>query len=97
MLNDLYSSLKIMLVIKSRRMSWAGNVARMGTGEAYTGFWWRNLRERDHWGDPGLDGRIILSWIFSKWDVGGKDWIELAQNREMWWALVNAAMKLRVP
>jgi hypothetical protein len=31
-----------------------------------TGFWWGNLRERDHWGDPGIDGRIILRWIFKK-------------------------------
>ena len=29
-----------------------------------------NLRERDHLGDPGVDGRIVLSWIFRKWDVG---------------------------
>jgi hypothetical protein len=29
-----------------------------------------NLRERDHWGDPGVDERIILRWIFRKWDVG---------------------------
>jgi hypothetical protein len=29
-----------------------------------TGFWWGNLREGDHWGDPGVDGRIILEWIF---------------------------------
>jgi hypothetical protein len=29
-----------------------------------------NLTERDQWGDPGVDGRIILGWIFRKWDVG---------------------------
>jgi len=40
-----------------------------GRGEAYIGFWWGNLRERDHWGDPGADGRIILRWIFRKWDA----------------------------
>jgi len=39
-------------------------------GEACTGFWWGNLMERDQWGDPGVDGRIILRWIFRKWDVG---------------------------
>jgi hypothetical protein len=37
----------------------------MGRGEACTGFW-----ERDHWGDPGVDGRIILRWIFRKCNVG---------------------------
>ena len=31
--------------------------------EVYTGFWWENLRERDHLGVPGVDGRIILRWI----------------------------------
>jgi len=40
------------------------------TGEAYMGFWWRNLREREHLGDPGIDGKIILRWIFRKWDLG---------------------------
>jgi len=44
-------------------------------GEVYTGFWWGNLRERDHLGDPGVDGRIIFRWIFRIWDVGA--WIEL--------------------
>jgi len=35
-------------------------------GEAYAGFWWENPRERDHLEDPGIDGRIILRWLFSK-------------------------------
>jgi hypothetical protein len=65
-LHDLYSSPTIVRVIKSRIISWAGYVARIGRGEACTGFWWGNLSERDHWGDPGIDGRIILKWIFKK-------------------------------
>ena len=66
-----------------------------GTGEVHTGFCWRNLRERDHLEDPGLDGRIILKLIFKSWD-GGMDWIDLAQDRDRWRALVNAVMNLRV-
>ena len=62
-----------------------------------TRFWWGNLRERDHLGDPDIDGSIILRWIFMKWDVGGMAWIELAQDRDRWRALVNAVMNLRVP
>ena len=38
-------------------------------GQAYTGFWWGHLRERDHSEDSDVDGRI-LTWIFRKWDVG---------------------------
>jgi len=41
-----------------------------GRGEVYTGLWWENLREIDHLEDPGVDGRIILRWIFRKCDVG---------------------------
>jgi hypothetical protein len=82
---------------KTRRMRWAGQVALMGRRDAYTGFWWGNLKERIHFGDPGLDGRIILRWIFRKWDVGGVDWIELAQDRVKWQALVTAVMNFRVP
>jgi hypothetical protein len=50
----------------------------------------------DHLGDPGIDGRIILKWILKKWD-GGMHWIELAQDRDRWRALVNAVMNLLVP
>ena len=71
-LNDLYSSPNIARVIKSRRMGWAGHVACMGErrGEVHTGFWWGNLMERDHLGDPGIDWKIILRWIFRKWMRG---------------------------
>jgi len=43
-----------------------------GIAEAYTGFWWGNHRERGHLEDPGIDWRIILRWIFRKWDGGGR-------------------------
>ena len=55
------------------------------------------MRERDHLGDTGVDGRIILRWIFRKWDEGGTDRIELAQDMDSWQALVNAVTNLRVP
>jgi hypothetical protein len=51
-----------------------------GKGEVFTGFWWENLRERDHRGDPDIDGRIILRRIFEKWDVevrNGLSWIRI--------------------
>ena len=72
---DLYSSPNIVRVIKSIKMRWAGNVARMGRGERYTWLWWGDLRERDHLEDLGVDGRIVLRWIFRKWaGVGRTGW-----------------------
>jgi hypothetical protein len=62
-------------LIKSRRMRWAGHVARTGKRKVHTGFWRGYLREGDHLGDTGVDGRIILKWIFKKWDGWhGLDW-----------------------
>jgi hypothetical protein len=48
-------------------------------------------------GDPDVDGRIILKWIFKKWDEGGIDWIELALDRDRLRVLVNVVMNLWVP
>jgi hypothetical protein len=48
-------------------------------GEAHTGFWWGDLRERDNLADPGIDVRIILNWIFKKWD--GEAWSRLVWLR----------------
>jgi hypothetical protein len=50
----------------------------MGEGRGVYRVWWGNLRERDGWGDPGVDGRTILEWISKKWDVGvrtGLGWL----------------------
>jgi len=50
-------------------------------------------------GYPGVNGRIILRWIIKKCGVGcgGVDWIELAQDRGSWRALLNAVMNFQVP
>jgi hypothetical protein len=57
------------------RMIWAGHVARMGRRKGCAECWWGNLRERGHWGDPDVDGRIILRWIFRKLEgVVGTGW-----------------------
>jgi hypothetical protein len=52
-----------------------------------------HLRERDHLEDLGVDGSIILKCIFKKWN-GGMDWIDMAQDRDRWRAVVNAVINL---
>jgi hypothetical protein len=61
-------------------MRWMGHVAKIWRGEACTGVWWGNLTEKDQWGDPYVDWRITLRWIFRKWDVGiwtGLSWLSI--------------------
>jgi hypothetical protein len=92
-LNNLYSSPDIVRVIKSRRMRWARHVACMGGGRGVYRVLVGKPEGRSQLGDPGLDGRIILGWIFGKC----VDWMELAQDRDRWRALVSAVINLRVP
>jgi hypothetical protein len=79
-LNDLSCRPNTVRVMKSRRIRWVGRIACMDREEVYKGFWWVNLGESDYLEDPRVDGRIILRWIFRKWDVGvwtGSSWLRI--------------------
>jgi len=96
-LYDLYSSPNIVQVIKSRRMRWAGHVARMGKGRGV----YRVLvgkpegkrplgRHRRRWEDN-------IKMDLQEVGCGGMDWIQVTQNSDRWRALVNVVMNLWVP
>jgi len=65
------------------------------TTEVHTGSWWGGVRERGHLEDLGIHGRLILKWIIKNWDRG-MDWIDLAQDRNRWSAIVNTVMNTRI-
>jgi hypothetical protein len=65
-LHILYSSPNIIRQIKSRRMRWAGRVARMGEERNRKGFSWESPKERNHLEDQGVDGRMESEWILGR-------------------------------
>jgi hypothetical protein len=66
-----------------------------GKREVHAGFWWSKTRERDHLEDPGVDGGGRLRRKKKKWD-GGRDGVDLDQDRDRWRTLVNVLMNHRV-
>jgi len=96
-LNDFYSSPKIVRVIKSRKMRWAGHVARMGEEKGV----YRVLVGKPEGKTPM--GRPRLRWVdnimmdLQEVGCGYMDWIGLTQDRDRWWTLVSAVMNRRVP
>ena len=80
-LNDLYCSPNIVRVIKTRTR-WAGHIARMGREEAYTEFWWSNLRENDNFGDTDIRWEDTIKMDLHEVGCWGTNWIDLAQDRD---------------
>ena len=74
-----------------------GHVAGMGRGDGYTGFWWGNLRGRRPLGRLRRRREDNIKMDIQEVGCGGMDWIELAQDRNRWRALVNGVMNFRVP
>jgi len=96
-LNDLCSSPSIVRVIKSRRIRWAGHVARMGErGDVYR-FLVRKPGSKRPLGRPRRKWEDNIKMDLQEVGCGGMDWMGLAQYRDRWRALVNAIMNLRVP
>jgi len=96
-LNNLYSSPNIVRVIKSRRMRWAGHVARMGEGRGVYRVLVGKPEGRRPLGRPRRRWEDNIRMDLREVGCGRVDWMELAQDRDRWRALVSAVMNLRVP
>ena len=96
-LNDLYCSPNIVWVIKSRRMRWAGHVARMGEGRGMYRVLVGKPEGKSPLGRPRRRWEDNIKMDLQEVGCGGMGWIERAQDRDRWRALVSAVRNLRVP
>ena len=96
-LNDLYSSPNVVRVIKSRRIRWAGHVARMGEKRGVYRVLVGKPEGKRPLGRPRCRWKDNINMDLREMICGVMEWIELAQDKDRWRALVNAVMNLRVP
>ena len=96
-LNDLYSSPNIVRLIKSRRMRWAGHVARMEGGIGVHKVLVGKPEGRRPLGRPRRRWEDNIKMNLQEVGRGYGDWMGLAQDRDRWRALVSTVMKFRVP
>jgi len=96
-LNNLYCSCDIVRVINSRGMRWVGHVALMGERRSVYRVLVGKIEEKRPRGRPRSRWEDNIKMDLQEVGCGDMDWIELAQDKERWRALVNAVMNLRVP
>ena len=96
-LSYLYFLPNIVRVVKSRRMRWAGHVARMGEGRGVYRVLVGKPEGKRPLGRPRRRWEDNIKMDLQEVDGGCGDWMELAQDRDSWWALVSTVMNLQAP